>query len=92
MALPENRDMQIVSFEHFAPSDISIAAQMAKIKDSKPDVVMAWGTGTATATEYRGAQRCRPRRAGGRRERQSELYGDGSVGVRFCRASTINTR
>jgi branched-chain amino acid transport system substrate-binding protein len=53
MALPENRDLQIVSFEHFAPTDISIAAQMSKIKDSKPDVVMAWGTGTATATEYR---------------------------------------
>jgi branched-chain amino acid transport system substrate-binding protein len=54
MALPENRGMELVSFEHFAPSDISIAAQVAKVKDSKPDVVMAWGTGTATATEYRG--------------------------------------
>jgi branched-chain amino acid transport system substrate-binding protein len=54
MALPENRGMDIVSFEHFAPADISIAAQIAKVKDSKPDVVMAWGTGTATATEYRG--------------------------------------
>jgi branched-chain amino acid transport system substrate-binding protein len=53
MALPENRDLEIVAFEHFAPSDISIAAQMSKIKDSRPDVVMAWGTGTATATEYR---------------------------------------
>lgn len=53
MALPENRGMTIVSFEHFAPADISIAAQVSKVKESKPDVVMAWGTGTATATEYR---------------------------------------
>ena len=53
MALPENRGMEIVSFEHFSPSDISVAAQVSKVKDSKPDVVMAWGTGAATATEYR---------------------------------------
>jgi branched-chain amino acid transport system substrate-binding protein len=53
MALPENREFETVAFEHFAPADISIAAQMSKIKDSRPDVVMAWGTGTATATEYR---------------------------------------
>ena len=53
MALPENREFDIVAFEHFSPADISVAAQMSKIKDSHPDVVMAWGTGTATATEYR---------------------------------------
>ena len=56
MALPENHDMQLVAFEHFAPSDLSVTAQVSKIKDSRPDVVMAWGTGTATATEYRGLQ------------------------------------
>jgi branched-chain amino acid transport system substrate-binding protein len=54
MALPENRGMELVSFEHFSPSDLTVAAQISHIKDSKPDVVMAWGTGTATATEYRG--------------------------------------
>jgi branched-chain amino acid transport system substrate-binding protein len=52
MALPENRNLQIVAFEHFTPTDLSVAAQMAKIKDSRPDVLMAWGTGTPTATEY----------------------------------------
>jgi branched-chain amino acid transport system substrate-binding protein len=52
MALPENHDLQIVAFEHFAPADLSVAAQMSKIKDSRPDVLMAWGTGTPTATEY----------------------------------------
>ena len=53
MALPENRSMQLVSFEHFAPTDLSIAAQVAHVKDSNPDVIMAWGTGASTATEYR---------------------------------------
>ena len=53
-ALPENRGMTVVAAEHFAPNDITVAAQMAKIKDAHPDVMMAWGTGTATATEYRG--------------------------------------
>jgi branched-chain amino acid transport system substrate-binding protein len=53
-ALPENRDLTIVDYEHFSPSDISVAAQMSKIKDAHPDVMMAWGTGTPTATEYRG--------------------------------------
>ena len=56
MSLSENRGMELVAFEHFAPSDLSVIAQMAKIKDSHPDVVMAWGTGSATATAYRGLQ------------------------------------
>jgi branched-chain amino acid transport system substrate-binding protein len=54
LALPENRDLTVVAWEHFAPSDISVAAQLAKIRDARPDVFMAWGTGTPTATEYRG--------------------------------------
>jgi branched-chain amino acid transport system substrate-binding protein len=52
-ALPENRDLQIVAYEHFAPTDISVTAQLSKIKAAAPDVFMAWGTGTPTATEYR---------------------------------------
>jgi branched-chain amino acid transport system substrate-binding protein len=53
-ALPQFRDMTIVAYEHFAPADLSVAAQVSKIKDAHPDVIMAWGTGTSTATEYRG--------------------------------------
>ncbi len=52
-ALPENRDMQIVAWEHFAPSDLTATAQVERIKEAHPDVFMAWGTGAATATEYR---------------------------------------
>ena len=44
--------LQIVAFEHFAPTDLRVAAQMAKIKDRHPGVLMAWGTGTPNATEY----------------------------------------
>jgi branched-chain amino acid transport system substrate-binding protein len=52
-ALPENRDMRIVAYEHFSPADLSVTAQLTKIKAAQPDVFMAWGTGTPTATEYR---------------------------------------
>ncbi len=44
-ALPENKDMQIVAHEHFAPQDISVSAQLARIKATNPDVLIAWGTG-----------------------------------------------
>jgi branched-chain amino acid transport system substrate-binding protein len=47
---PVNADMHVVDFEHFAVTDISVAAQMAKIKDAKPDVVLGWATGTPTGT------------------------------------------
>jgi branched-chain amino acid transport system substrate-binding protein len=47
---PVNADVRIVDLEHFAVTDISVSAQMAKIKDAKPDVVVGWATGTPTGT------------------------------------------
>ena len=52
-ALPENKDVQIVAREHFAPGDISVAAQLARIKTANPDVLFAWATGGAAGTIYR---------------------------------------
>jgi branched-chain amino acid transport system substrate-binding protein len=34
LALPENKDMQLVAHEHFAPGDIGVAAQMTRIKEA----------------------------------------------------------
>jgi branched-chain amino acid transport system substrate-binding protein len=54
MGLAENKGMQLVANEHFAVSDLTIAAQVAKIKDARPDVVLAWVTGTPSGTALRG--------------------------------------
>jgi len=53
MALPENKDLKIVSYEHFAPTDVSVAAQVANIKAQNADVVLSWVSGTATGTVLR---------------------------------------
>ena len=53
-ALPENKGIEIVAREHFAPADISVSAQLAKIKGSDPQALLAWVTGTAGGTVLRG--------------------------------------
>jgi branched-chain amino acid transport system substrate-binding protein len=53
-ALPENAGLSIVSREHFNPSDVTVAAQIARIKSAAPDAIVAWTTGTPLATVLRG--------------------------------------
>jgi branched-chain amino acid transport system substrate-binding protein len=55
-ALPENKDIQIVAREHFAPGDLSTTAQMARIKAANPDFMIAWATGTPAGTMFRSAK------------------------------------
>jgi branched-chain amino acid transport system substrate-binding protein len=50
LGLPENKDMQLVANEHFAVSDLTIAAQVERLKAANPDVILAWVTGTPTGT------------------------------------------
>lgn len=54
LALPENKDMQVVAHEHFGVSDVSITAQAARLKAANPDAILAWVTGTPTGTALRG--------------------------------------
>jgi len=42
----------IVDREHFAPGDVSIAAQIARIKASNPDAILATTVGTSTGTVF----------------------------------------
>lgn len=51
---PENKDVKVVAWEHFAPGDIGVAAQMAKVKAATPDVFLGWATGTPTGTLIEG--------------------------------------
>jgi len=57
MALPENRDggMNVVVHEHFNPTDITVAAQMARLIAAQPQVAILWASGTPFATLLRGA-------------------------------------
>jgi branched-chain amino acid transport system substrate-binding protein len=56
LADPANRGLTVADAEHFAATDISVDAQMAKIKASNPDVVLGWATGTPTGTLLQGYQ------------------------------------
>lgn len=51
---PEFRDMTVVDREHFNPTDISVTAQMARIKAAKPDVLITFSTGTPFGTLLHG--------------------------------------
>ena len=53
LALPENRDVQFVAQERFAPTDVSAAAQATRIEAAKPDAIFVWATGTPVATAFR---------------------------------------
>ncbi|HEX4191596.1 MAG TPA: ABC transporter substrate-binding protein, partial [Stellaceae bacterium] len=55
LAYPENKGvMQKVAFEHFNPSDITVSAQIEKIKSSGAQAMIAWVTGAPAATVFKG--------------------------------------
>ena len=55
--LPENKDrgITIVSHQHFNPTDLTVAAQIAQIKAANPQAAILWAAGTPFATLLRGA-------------------------------------
>lgn len=53
LKLPENKDVTIVADEHFNPPDVSVAAQMARIKARNPQALIIWAPGTPFATALR---------------------------------------
>lgn len=55
LKLPEFKDMQLVAQERFAPADLSVAAQMERIKAAGAEAIDAWTTGTSFATVLRAA-------------------------------------
>jgi len=50
----EFRDLKLVAREHFNPTDLSVAAQMARIKAAHPDVLLTYTSGTPFGTVLRG--------------------------------------
>jgi branched-chain amino acid transport system substrate-binding protein len=54
-ATPEIRDAAIVAREHFAVGDVSVAAQIARIRASGAQALVAWTTGAPLGTILRAA-------------------------------------
>lgn len=54
LALDENKAMTLVDLEHFNATDVSVAAQIARLKSAQPDLVVVWTTGVAAGTVLRG--------------------------------------
>ncbi|MFN2460381.1 MAG: ABC transporter substrate-binding protein [Candidatus Velthaea sp.] len=53
-AAPENKGTQMVAQEHFNTSDVSVTAQLQRIKATNPQVLVPWTTGTPFGTVLRG--------------------------------------
>jgi branched-chain amino acid transport system substrate-binding protein len=53
---PEFSDLQLVANEHFAVGDLTVSAQIARIKAAGAQAIDAWTTGTPFGTVLRGVQ------------------------------------
>lgn len=54
LALPENASMKLIERDHFNPTDLSVTAQVERIKSSGAQAMIAWTTGTPVATVFKG--------------------------------------
>jgi branched-chain amino acid transport system substrate-binding protein len=54
LALPENQGVRLIAQEHFNTTDLSVVAQMTRIKAAAPDVLITWSTGTPFGTLLHG--------------------------------------
>ncbi len=54
LATRANAAFTVVAREHFAPGDITVSAQMARIKAANPQALFAWSAGTPFGTLLRG--------------------------------------
>src|SRR5215469_18394028 len=54
MGRPENKDATLVERDHFNPSDISVSAQIERIRASGAQAIVAGVTGSPAATVFKG--------------------------------------
>jgi branched-chain amino acid transport system substrate-binding protein len=54
LALPENKGVTLVDHEAFNTTDVSVTAQIEKIKASGAQALIAWTTGAPLATVFKG--------------------------------------
>lgn len=51
---PGNDDIKVVEHPHFNPTDVSVLAQIERIKAAEPQAFIGWATGSPSATIFRG--------------------------------------
>ncbi len=51
---PEFKDITLVANTHFAPSDVTVTAQIATMQAGNPQAIISWATAAAGATVFRG--------------------------------------
>ncbi len=56
LALPENKNVTVAAHEHYNASDVSVAAQIARIKASGAQALIAWTVGGPLATVFNAMQ------------------------------------
>jgi branched-chain amino acid transport system substrate-binding protein len=54
LRLPENSGIQVVERQRFNPTDVSVSAQIERIKAANPQAFIAWSTGAPIATVLKG--------------------------------------
>jgi branched-chain amino acid transport system substrate-binding protein len=54
LKLPENASIQAVERQRFNPTDVSVTAQIERIKAANPQAFIAWSTGAPIATVFKG--------------------------------------
>jgi branched-chain amino acid transport system substrate-binding protein len=52
--MPENKGVEIVEAAHFNITDVSVTAQIQRVKAAKPQAFITWSTGAPIATIFRG--------------------------------------
>ena len=70
LALPENKGMMLVDHEHFNPGDVSVDAQISRIRASTAQVVLVGTAGTPAGIVFHGITDVGLEPAGRHRERQ----------------------
>ena len=53
LKLPENASLQVVERQRFNPTDVSVSAQIERIKAANPQALIAWSTGAPIATVFK---------------------------------------
>jgi branched-chain amino acid transport system substrate-binding protein len=54
LALPEFKDLKLIANEHFAITDLTVAAQIARLKSTNPDILLTFSVGPSFGTVLRG--------------------------------------
>jgi branched-chain amino acid transport system substrate-binding protein len=53
LKLPENSGLQVVERQRFNPKDVSVSAQIERVKAANPQAFIAWSTGAPIATVFK---------------------------------------